>query len=202
MRSLRNLFFETRMTWLRVVLFAVAAAAVTALMLILPFTKDTSFGNIGVAFECWIVFALVIIMNAGAPLEAGCKTFVFFLISQPLIYLLQVPFSWQGWHLFQYYPRWAVLTAACLPGGMIAYFVKKDTVLSALILSVAAGILGGEAVRYIRSAIASFPHNSLSAAFCIVWAVLLILVLLRKKKTRIVCAAATLVLSAAFSFLF
>ena len=199
MSALRKLFFNTRMTWLRVVIFAVAAAVVTAVMLILPFTEDTSLENIGVSFECWIIFALVIIMNSSSPLEAGLKTFVFFLISQPLIYLLQVPFTWMGWSIFRYYPTWGMLTVACFPGGMIAYFVKKDNVLSALILSVATGILAGETVYFVLTVINSFPRNLLSAVFCAVWAVLLIFVLLRKRQTRLICAIATAAVSVVFS---
>ena len=35
------------------------------------------------------------------PLICAAKVFVFFLISQPLIYLFQVPFSQDGWGLFR-----------------------------------------------------------------------------------------------------
>lgn len=184
MKTLHKLFFETKMTWWRVILFAVATAIVAAALLVIPFTKGTSLANIGVTFECWILFALIIVCNCETPLEAGLKVFVFFLISQPLIYLLQVPFSWQGWALFRYYPRWGLLTLATFPGAMIAWFVKKDNILSALILAIATGFLAYQAVYFAQSAILRFPHNLLSAIFCAVLAVLLPLVILSGRKDR------------------
>ena len=42
-------------------------------------------------------------MNSKSPVDSAIKCFLFFLISQPLIYLIQVPFSSQGWHIFVYY---------------------------------------------------------------------------------------------------
>ena len=188
----RKLFFGTPMTWRRVILFAVAAAVVTAGMMVIPALNDTSIQNIGVTLECWILFALIIIMNCAKPLEAGLKTFVFFLISQPLIYLLQVPFSFVGWQIFNYYPRWFVLTVLCLPGGMLAWYVKKGTMLSALILSVATGILSAECIFFAEMCVRGFPRFLLSTLFCAVLAVLLIVVLLPKRRQRIVAGAITL----------
>lgn len=54
----------------------------------------------GETLEAWVFFAVIIIANAKSSLDSALKTFVFFLISQPLIYLLQVPFTWQGWGSF------------------------------------------------------------------------------------------------------
>ena len=92
-----------KMSWFAVILYAVGAAILTAAVLIIPVFKDTSVERIGVHLEAWIFFAVIIMANCKKPLESALKTFVFFLISQPLIYLLQVPFSWQGWGLFAYY---------------------------------------------------------------------------------------------------
>ncbi len=41
--------------------------------------------------------------------------FFFFLISQPLIYLLQVPFSSMGFELFIYYKYWFIWTLLTIP---------------------------------------------------------------------------------------
>ena len=193
----RKLFFETSPTWGRVIIFAVAAAVLTAAILICPWTAATSVANIGVMLECWILFALLIIMNCGSALEAGAKTFVFFLISQPLIYLLQVPFSSMGWGLFSYYPRWAAYTVLCFPGAMLAWLVKKGNMLSALILSVATGYLAAMAVYYGNTCLTRFPYPIAAALFCAALAVVLILVLLPDKRTRLVCAAVTIVCAAA-----
>ena len=192
MTKLRDLFFHTKMTWLRVVVFAVATAVATALILILPFTAHTSLANIGATLECWILFALIIILNCEKPFEAGLKTFVFFLISQPLIYLFQVPFSSRGWELFEYYGYWFVWTLLCFPGAMIAWYVKKDNLVSALILSVATAYLGASCVGFGATAIEEFPHQLIAALFCAVSAVGLIVVLLKKKSGRLLAVGITL----------
>ena len=203
MKFLHKLFFETKMTWPRVLLFSIATAAVAAAMLLLPFTQDTSLANIGVTFECWVLFALIIIMNCKTPLEAGCKTFVFFLISQPLIYLLEVPFVADGWGLFRYYPRWFLYTVLCFPGAMLAWLVKKDTALSAILLSVATGLLGLEAAYFADTCVRLFPKYLLSTVFCLLLAFSLIFILLKKKRSRILAFVLTLVITlAAFGYYF
>ena len=72
-------------------------------MALLPIAKDTSFSDITVSFEVWILFGIFIIMNSKSPVDSAFKCFVFFLISQPLIYLIQVPFSNLRWQIFVYY---------------------------------------------------------------------------------------------------
>jgi len=203
MKFLHKLFFETKMTWTRTVIFAFATAVVTALLLIWPATSGTSFENIGVSYECWFLFALIIIMNCEKPLEAGLKTFVFFLISQPLIYLFQVPFAANGWEIFRYYPIWFRYTLLCFPGAMVAWFVKKDNFLSALILSVATGSLIAEAIGYTDYCTKNFPQYLLTIIFCAALAVILIFALLQKKKNRIITGALTLIVGiAVFFYLF
>ncbi len=194
---MRKLFFNTKMTWLRVIIFAIAAAILTAALLIIPFTRDTSLSYIGVYPECWILFALIIIMNCEKPLEAGLKTLVFFLISQPLIYLLQVPFSSLGWELFGYYPRWFIATLLCFPGAMIAWFVKKDNVLSALILSVATAFLAAESMYFYNGFLKAPPHGIFAAVFCAALAVVLIFVLLKNALGRIIACVITLLAAVA-----
>lgn len=203
MKALRKLFFETKMTWPRVIIFALATAVLTAAVMIIPIFRDTSFENIGVTYEAWILFAIIIIMNCEKPLEAGLKTMVFFLISQPLIYLLQVPFSSAGWGLFGYYRFWFILTLLTLPGGMIAWFVKKDNIMSALILSVATGFLGLHFVEFLKPCIDNFPKYVLSLIFIVAEIVVLILALLKNKKGRIITAVITVLATAVllvFSF--
>lgn len=190
---LRKLFFEQKTTWKKVILFAVATAILAAAVLVLPVVKDTSVSYIGVTFECWILFALIIIMNCETPLEAGLKTFVFFLISQPLIYLLQVPFNPLGWGIFGYYPRWAVWTVLCFPGAMLAWFVKKDKWYSALILAVATCYLSAVCVDFSVGCFRNFPNGLIAAVFCAVLAVVLIFTLLQKKHTRLIAGGLTLI---------
>ena len=98
-----RLFGGLNMSWMSVIIFSIVSAVLTAVFLIVPIFKGTSFIRVGETFEAWIFFAVIIMSNCKKPLESAEKTFVFFLISQPLIYLMQVPFSQLGWGIFGYY---------------------------------------------------------------------------------------------------
>ena len=104
-----KLFGGIKMTWQRVIIFAVIAGVITALAAML-IPDGNSLHEIAVSLEAWILFAILIITNCKKPWGAALKTFVFFLISQPLVYLIQVPFSWMGWGLFRYYRYWFIIT--------------------------------------------------------------------------------------------
>lgn len=198
---LDKLFFKTEMTWKRVILFAIITAVFSAAMLIIPFTVHTSLANPGTYPEFWLICALIIVMNCHSPLEAGIKTFVFFLISQPLIYLLQVPFSWLGWQIFMYYPRWFVATLLTFPIAMVAYLIKKDNVLSAIILSLACALLTFMGMYFLASTLDHFPHMLLSVIFCFASVIILIRILLKKKKNRIIASVIS-ILSLNFGFFY
>ena len=163
---MKKLFGGLKLTWPKLIIFAIIAGVYTALMALLPFTKNTSFRDITIAFEWWIFFGIIIIANSKSPLDSALKCFVFFLISQPLVYLIQVPFSEMGWGLFGYYYYWFLWTLACLPMGFFGYYIKKKNLLSVIILlpMFLALILMG--IGYINSAIESFPHHLLSGIAC------------------------------------
>ena len=114
------------MTWVKLIIFAVAAGIWTGVMAMLPAAKDTSFADISIYFEWWILFGIVIIMNSRSPLDSGLKCFVFFLISQPLVYLTQIVAGQAGVSLFTYYRYWFMVTLLTLPMGYIGFFMKKD----------------------------------------------------------------------------
>ena len=99
----------------------------TAIFLIMPVFRNTSFERMGVYLEAWIFFAIIIMANCKTPLESALKTFIFFLISQPLIYLIQVPFSSMGWQLFGYYRTWFIWTLLTFPMAYIGWYIKKKT---------------------------------------------------------------------------
>ena len=190
MKRLEKLFFGIPMTWLRVILFAVIAGVYTGIVMQIGALKETSFQDIGISFEWWVLFAVVIAMNCEKPLESACKIFVFFLISQPLVYLTM----WPEYHRFpwEYYAFWGKMTVLTLPGGYIAWFVKKKNLLSALILSVACALLAWHIVYYLQAAFTSFPHHLLSALVCFAEIVVFILVLLPGKRERLVVAIISL----------
>lgn len=189
MEKLKKYFGEYDMTWKKVIIFAIITAIVCAGLNCIPALDDTSFQDIAISFECWILFAVFIIMNCDKWWEASLKTFVFFLISQPLIYLLEVPFKAAGWSLFQYYGHWFILTVLTLPGAAIAFLVKKKNWLSVAVLSVATGFLAYMAQDYFYAALARFPHHLLSSIFCLALAIFLVLVLFDEKKHKLAALA-------------
>lgn len=200
MKILRKLFGGIEMTWKRVIVSAVVIAAYTALMLLLPCTKNTSFRDIGGDIPCWILFAVMIIANCKTAKEASAKTFVFFLISQPLIYLFQVPFSALGWGLFGYYPPWFVYTLLTLPGAWIGWHVRKKGILSGVILTPMLFLLASCGCSYFRTTVHAFPYELLSGIFCFAVIVLFLAVLLTEKKQRITAVLLTALLTSADIF--
>ena len=190
------------MTWPRVLLFAVAAGVLTAVLKLIPALNDTSFQDIAVYLDCWILFAVFIIVNCKTWWEASAKCFVFFLVSQPLIYLIQVPFSSLGWGLFGYYPRWFLITLLTIPGSAVAFQVKRKDWLSVVVLSVASGYLTFACVYYIKMAANAFPHHLLSAVFALALALFLIFALLDEKKHHIAALAFIAAVLIAVSLIF
>lgn len=184
MEKAKKYFGEYEMTWAKVLIFAVITAVVTAVLNLIPSLSDTSFQDIAIVIDCWILFAMFIIMNCKTWKEASIKTFVFFLVSQPLIYLIEVPFNSMGWQLFNYYGHWFRLTVLTLPGAAIAFLVKKKNWLSVAVLSVATGYLAMAAVDYFYTLIWRFPHHLISCVFCIVLALFFIFAFLDEKKHR------------------
>ncbi len=186
---MRKYLGEWSMSWKKVIVLAVVTALYTAVVNLIPFLKDTSFQDIAVNLEAWILFAMLIIMNCETRWEAAIKTFVFFLISQPLIYFIEAVFGSMGFAVFQYYKYWFVITLLTIPGAAIAFQVKKKGWLGALTLSAAIAFLGYTAVTYFRSLTMYFPNHLLSMLFCIVLAIVMIILLIDEFKLRLVAAA-------------
>lgn len=164
---LDKLFGGLPMSWPAVLLYAVGAAVLTAVFLVVPVFKDTSFYRMGVYLEAWVLFAVLIMANCKKPLESAVKVFVFFLVSQPLIYLLQVPFSWQGWGLFRYYGHWFILTLLTFPAAFVGWYLNKRNWLSVLILAPVLALLGSVVDSSVSETISNFPHLLLTAVFCL-----------------------------------
>ena len=186
---MKKLFGGIRLTWKKLIVFAVIMGVYTALMAILPQVRYTSFNTITATLEVWIFIGILIIMNARSPKDAALKCFVFFLISQPLVYLLQVPFSWQGWGLFRYYGFWFVLTVLCLPMGYVGYFIKKDKWWGYLILLPMILLTAGSYGSYLRLFPFYAPRYLLISLFCAGAMILYPLALFRDNRIRTVGAA-------------
>lgn len=197
---LSKLFGGIRMTWKRLIIFAVISGVITGLIALLV-PDNNSIHQIAVTFEVWIVLAIIVVVNCDKPAEAALKTFVYFLISQPLVYLVQVPFNRLGFGLFNYYwPYWFIWTAATLPGAFIAWYIKKENLLSGLILSVALAMLIWIGTGYLKTMIGSFPRYLLAMLFCYGAVPVLILYILRRKPERLLAAGIALLVLAASLF--
>jgi hypothetical protein len=142
----------------------------------------------GETLEAWIFFAVIIIANAKSPLDSALKTFVFFLISQPLIYLFQVPFSWQGWGLFQYYKYWFILTLCTFPAAYIGWYIKKKNWLSLLILMPVLILLAYLCEDGLKHVIHQFPSLLIMVVFCVLQVFLYLYTFTEKASQKIIGA--------------
>jgi len=198
---LGKIFGGLNMSWRNLIIFAVISGVVTGLIALLV-PDGSSFRQIAVTFEAWIVLAIVVVVNCGTPLDAACKTFVYFLISQPLVYLVQVPFNSMGFRLFgYYYPYWFYWTLATFPGAFIAWYIKKDNILAALILSVALVGLIWMGAGYLQSTVGFFPKFLVSTLFCFGSVPLLIMAILKSKTPRMIAAVIAVIAAAVLIFL-
>ena len=96
-KTLKKLFGGINLTWPKLIISAIVAGILTAVIAMIPGLRYTSFNAITVTLEVWILFGIIIIMNSRSNIDSALKCFVFFLISQPLVYLIQVPFNAYGW---------------------------------------------------------------------------------------------------------
>ena len=196
---MQRFFDKLRMRWLTVILFAVIAGVFTGVMMLIPALKNTSFQNIGINLECWVVFAVIIVTKCDKPAEAMLKCFVFFLISQPLVYLTEIVFGTLTVEkaLIYYRQMWLPLTIATLPGGLIAYFCKKQNFGGCLILALGNTILLLMGISYTVQCIAAFPRHLLSAVFCYGSVVALSFGVQEEKRRRILTLGLTVLFAAA-----
>ena len=189
MKTLKKLFGGIELTWPKLIIAAVAAGVFTAAMAIIPIFQNTSFITITATFEVWILFGILIIMNSKSNLDAALKCFVFFLISQPLVYLIQVPFSWQGWGLFGYYKYWAIWTVLCFPMGYVGYWMKKDKWWGYLILLPMIGLTAYSYLAYFSDFQFAMPRYVLISLFCACAMILYPVAIFENKRIRRVGAA-------------
>lgn len=196
---MQKLFGKLNITWWKLILFAVICGVYTGVMALLPMAKDTSFQDITMTFECWILFAVIIIVNSKSPLDSALKVFVFFLVSQPLVYLVQAPFHPDGLTLFRFYPPWFLWTVLTFPAAFVGHYLKKDKWWGLLILTPVLGFLGYHYMTFFREAVHDFPHHLLSAVFCAATMLIYPLFIFKNKKLRAIGAAISVVIILAAS---
>lgn len=190
---IKKYFGNYKITNRFIIIFGVITGLVTAIVASIPALKETSFSDISVYVECWILFAMFIITNSKSSKEAARNTFLFFLISQPLVYLFESIFCGFDFSVFRFYPRWFFITILTIPGAIIAYQIKRKDFLSVFVLCVANIYLAYQSVYYLRSVINNFPHHLLSSIFCVTLAIFLTFVIFNERKYRLVCIAVIIV---------
>lgn len=198
---MKKLFGGIDLTWKKLIILAVIAGIYTGVMALLPITKDTSFADISISFEWWVLFGIIIIVNSKTPLDSALKCFVFFLISQPLVYLVQVPFNAYGWGIFRYYPRWFVWTMCTIPMGFIGHFMKKEKWWSLVILVPMLAFVGSHYYGFLAEAVSFFPNHLLSAVFCAATMIIYPLYIFRERWLRLAGVIISVVIIAAASVL-
>ncbi len=186
MEKLKKLFGGIDLSWKKIIIFAIIAGVYTAIMAILPIAKDTSFADITISFEVWILFGIIIIMNSKSAKDSALKCFLFFLISQPLVYLIQVPFASMGWKLFTYYKYWFLWTLLTIPMGFIGYYIKKDKWWGLLILTPILLFIGFHYWGFLKETISFFPNHFISTVFCLLTMILYPLCMFKNKRNQII----------------
>lgn len=186
MKKIKKIFGNINLGWTKVIIAAVVAGAYTALMATLPQVQETSLHTIVATFEVWIFLGILIIMNSKSNIDSALKCFVFFLISQPLVYLLQVPFNRLGWGLFQYYKIWFIWTLLCLPMGYIGYYIKKDKWWGYIILLPMIMLTANSYKQYLSYFTYCYPYFILISFFCAAIMIIYPNVLFNNKKIKTV----------------
>ncbi len=181
-----------KMTWKKIVLLAVVSGVLTGLINCVDILQETSFTVPAVTPELWLVLALWIVLKCEAVKEAMMKTFVFFLISQPLVYLVEVPFKADGWGLFRYYPFWGMMTVLTIPCAYLAFQIRKRNPFSTLVVSGGTAFLAYSMIYYGDAMMASFPRYLLHEIFCAVCIGVMIVKLIPGKKERVISLILTI----------
>ena len=182
---MKKLFGEIDLTWKRTIIFAIIAGVYTAIMAMIPMAKDTSFADITISFEVWIFFGIFIIMNSKSAKDSALKCFVFFLISQPLVYLIQDVIKHSNLFI-TYYRNWVFWTIATIPMGFIGYYMKKDEWWGLLILAPILVFLGEHYSTYLSKTLFSFPYHLLTTLFCLITLIIYPIAIFNNKKNKVV----------------
>ena len=193
-------FLEFNLTWAKLIIFSVVIGIIVGIIMSIPGFDDTSFQDIGTTFEWWILFGTIIIYNSKSHLDSGLKCIVFFLISQPIIYFVQVPFYFNGFEIFNYYPYWFKITLLTFPMGFIGYEIRKNNIISCIILSSMTCLLALHGIGFFKSAYEKPYHHLLSGIYCFVFIVILIFGVLRDNMLRLLAFAVVAVFTIAYFF--
>lgn len=197
---MKKLFGGVNLTWKNVIISAIVIGISVGLLNSVPALRDTTVTDIATYFDFWIFFGLFIVMNSKSNMDSALKCFVFFLISQPLIYLAEVPFNSLGWGLFVYYRNWFIWTILTIPMGYIGYYIKKDKWYSFLILIPLLILLGCGINTTITNFKYSFPKHTINLLFIIASFIMYPILLFNDKKIKYIGLIISITIMIIFGF--
>lgn len=197
MEKLNKLFGDLNLSWSHLLIFSLIAGAYAGIVGIIPALEQTSFHDIDVSTEMWVIFAFIIATNCEKNWEAALKVFVFFLISQPLIFGIEVLAGLDIDKAVYYYTtNWGPKTLFTLPGGFIAFYIKKQNWLGAIILGLGCALQGIMAVCYGEVLVKNPPFHLLTCIVCICSILVFTYAIQKDNKRRAVCVCIAVVASA------
>ena len=195
---MKKIFGTKTMRWPVLLLFAAAAGLYTGLVLSVPALEGTSFQDIGIAYEWWVIFGVIVAVHSPKSWGSALRCFVFFLVSQPIIYGVRVLVGAITVDMATYYLGiWGGQILLTLPGGFIAYFCKKQTAPGAVVLGLGNTIIAVMGVSYFAQMLSRFPYHLLSLLVCIASIFIMTFCIQKKKTNRIIALAVPLALTAA-----
>ncbi|MDO4182209.1 MAG: hypothetical protein Q4E12_01170 [Coriobacteriia bacterium] len=162
---LGKLFGGLRMTWPKLIVFAVVSGVYCGVINQIPAVHGTSLTDCAVSWELWVVLALIVSANCRTPLESALKCFVFFLISQPLVYLVEIPTL--GHFPWEYLNIWMPYIVASVVAGFLAFYMRRQNALGLIITVCAAGCISLMGAHYLGEMIiqGTFPRHLLTILF-------------------------------------
>ena len=197
---MKKMFGKIKLTWKMLIICAIVIGISVGLLNSVPSLFDTTITDIATYFDFWIFCGIFIIMNSKSNKDSALKCFVFFLISQPLIYLMEVPFNRMGWGLFVYYKPWFIWTLLTIPMGYIGYYIKKNKWYGLLILAPILFLLSTSIETSLSGLIYSFPHHLINLIFVISTLILYPLLLFKDKVLKYVGLSISIILLIIFGY--
>ncbi len=195
MKVFDKLFGGLNMKWLYVVVFAIVAGAITGIAGSIPAIKGTSLHDIAVTYEWWLIFAFVIASNCSKNWESMLKIFVFFLISQPLCFGTEVLLGslTPDKAIYYYTAIWGPATLMTLPGGFIAFYIRKQNALGSIVLGLGNTIQALMGVSYVNSMLANPPFHLVTVVVCFASIFIMTFAIQKQNKFRVIALLVTLV---------